>query len=117
MGFVADALWQIKLGDYRSAAALLETHLKDEGLKPVSKVSLMEWAADCYCKCEEHGEAAKWFELAGQTVLECPGVAPFESKRKAATFFERALDCHRSINDIQGIKRTAALKYSLTPSY
>ncbi|MGI0080315.1 MAG: hypothetical protein ACRECH_11890 [Nitrososphaerales archaeon] len=116
MGFVVEALWQIKLGEFKSAASLLETHLKDEGLKPVSRLSLMEWAADCYCKCQEHGQAAKWFEVAGRTVLECPGLAPFERRSKAAAFFERALECHRVANDIQGIKRISALRYSLTLS-
>lgn len=114
MGFIAEVLWQIKLGDYKSAANLLETHLGDTNLKTSSKVGLMEWMADCYSKCEETEVAAKWFEMAGQAAIDCRGFSEAEKRRKAAEYFERALECHKVCNNIQGIKRMAALKYSIT---
>ena len=68
MGFISDALEQIKLGQYKSAADILKDNLQDPGLKPSAKIDLMEWIADCYSKEEEPGEASKWFEMAAKAV-------------------------------------------------
>ena len=84
MGFISDALEQIKLGQVKSAAVILEENLQDAGLKPSARFfDLMEWIADCYSKEEEPGEASKWFESAAKAVLDSTDMPLIERKRKA----------------------------------
>ncbi|MCL5068011.1 MAG: hypothetical protein M1368_06630 [Thaumarchaeota archaeon] len=115
MGFITEALWQIKQGEYKSAAKVLTENL-DNGLNPTSRISLMEWIAECYLKCEELLLAANWFEKAGVSILECPEIPNLERRRKAIRALEKALDCHKDANNTTEIKRITLLKYSLAPS-
>ena len=89
MGFISDALEQIRLGQYKSAAVILKENLQDAGLKPSAKIDLMEWIADCYSKDEEPGEATKWFENAAKALLESSDIPQIEKKRKAVKDIER----------------------------
>ena len=117
MGFISDALEQIKLGQYKSAAVILEENLQDAGLKPSAKTDLMEWIADCYSKEEEPGEASKWFESAAKAILDSTDMSLIERKRKAVKAIEKAVDCCKAQNDIVGIKRLTKMKFSLTPNF
>lgn len=113
MGFIAEALWQIKQGEYRTAAKVLSDNLHENGLNPVSKISLMEWIAECYNKCDEGIEAAKWFELASKATLDCVDLPHLEKKRKAVRELEKAIECYKVTNDLEGIKRVTRLKFTL----
>lgn len=115
MGFISEALWQIKQGEYKAAAKVLSENL-DKGLNPTSLVSLMEWIAECYLKCGEETEAATWFEKAGKAVLECPEMSDIEKSKKAIRELEKAIDCYKNANNVNEIKRVTLLKYSLTSS-
>lgn len=115
MGFISEALWQIKQGEYKAAAKVLSENLEN-GLNPVSKISLMEWIAECYMKCDEGIEAARWFETAGKAVLECPEIPSVEKRKKAIRELEKAIDCYKNANNLTEIKRVTLLKYSLAPS-
>ncbi|HVB12299.1 MAG TPA: hypothetical protein VNE86_04140 [Nitrososphaerales archaeon] len=116
MGFISDVLEQIKLGQYKSAAIILEENLQDPTLKPSAKIDIMEWIADCYSKAEEPGEASKWFENAARAILESPDIPQIERKRKAIKDIEKAVDCSKTPNDIERIKGLTKLKFSLGPN-
>jgi hypothetical protein len=116
LGFISDALEQIKLGQYKNAAVILRENLEDPGLKPSAKIDLMEWIADCYSKEDEPGEASKWFENAARASLESKEIPQIERKRKAVKDLEKAVECCKTLNDIEGIKRLTKLKFSLTPN-
>ena len=117
MAFVADALWQIKMKKYRLAADMLSEHVNDPNLKQVSKIGLMEWVANCYWNCEDHSLAAKWYETAGKSALECTEIEGFERKRKAIQYLERSQDCYELCHDFDGIRRVVEMKHSLSPSF
>lgn len=112
MGFIAEGLWQIKIGDYRSAARLFQDHLSDIDLKSTSKISLMAWIGECYSNCEDCAEAGKWFELAGTTIKNCAKFSDTDRRKRSKQLFELALEAYRSANDIEGIRRASRLMYS-----
>jgi len=114
MGFVEEALLRIKAGDHRSAAEILIAHVDDQDLKKVARINLMEWIGESYSKCDEKGEAAIWYEKAGNALLEAKEIASYERKKNALQDFERAVDCYKSENDKEGIRRVSVLKYSLS---
>lgn len=117
MGFVAEALEQIKLGQYKAAAAILKENLEDPTLKSAAKIDLMEWIADCYQKEDEFMEGSNWFESAAKKVLELKETPSIEKNRRALEDIEKAIDCCKSQNDIPGIKRLTKLKLSLKPDF
>ncbi len=114
MGFVEEALLLIKAGDHRTAAKILTEHVDDPDLKKVARINVMEWIGESYSKCDEKGDAAIWYEKAGNAILETKEMASFERKKKALQDFERAMDCYKSENDKDGIRRVSVLKYSLS---
>ncbi|MHB1869114.1 MAG: hypothetical protein ACYCPP_09245 [Nitrososphaerales archaeon] len=116
MGFISEALEQIKLGQYKSAAVILKENLRDPTLKASPKIDLMEWIADCYSKEEEPGKASKWFENAARAILESRDIPQIERKRKAIKDIEKAVDCSKTSNDIEEIKGLTKLKFSLSPN-
>ena len=116
MGFVEEALLLIKAGDHRAAAKILTEHVDDADLKKLARINVMEWIGESYSKCDEKDDAAVWFEKAGKAYLETKEIASFERKKKALQDFERALDCYKSDNNKNGIKRVSVLKYSLSNS-
>jgi hypothetical protein len=115
MGFISDALEQIKLKRYKSAATILEQNLNNQGLKPSARVELMEWTADCYSKEGEPEMASKWFESAARAALEARDIPQIERKPKAVKDVDRAIECLNAKNDLEEIKRLSKFKYSLAP--
>jgi tetratricopeptide (TPR) repeat protein len=115
LGFVTEALEQIRLGQYARAAEILKENLQDSTLKPSARIDLMEWIADCYSKEEEYAEATNWFETAANAVLEFSEIPNIEKRRRAMKDIEKALECCKSQNDIAGIKRLTKMKFSLKP--
>lgn len=113
MGFVEEALLQMKGGDYGGAAKTLSSHVDDSDLKPVPRISIVEWVGECYSKCDQTSEAALWYERAGKLALECKEIPPLDKKKKALQNFERAMDCYKSSNNLEGIRRISVLKYSI----
>jgi len=69
-----------------------------------------------YSKDEEPGEASKWFENAARAILESPDIPQIERKRKAIKDIDKAVDCDKARNNIEGIKRLTKLKFSLSPN-
>ena len=114
MGFVAEALAQIKTGDYHSAAKTLEEHVNDVDLKADSKVNIMEWIGECYSKCDEPKNSALWYERSGRLILESKEMPSFERNKKAIQDFEKAMESCKVANDVEGIKRLAGLKYAVS---
>jgi len=114
MGFVEEALLLIKAGDHRTAAKVLREHVDDPDLKKAARINIMEWIGESYSKCDDKGNAAIWYEKAGKAVLETKEMASFERKKKALQDFEKAMDCYKSEDDKDGIRRVSVLKYSLS---
>lgn len=114
MGFVTEAMEQIKLGGYKRAAEILKENLSDPSIKGSSKLDLMEWIADCYSKEEEFLESSHWYESAAKASLEAK-VSSVERTRRAIKDIEKAIEQAKTRNDIPEIKRLTKLKYSLKP--
>ncbi len=117
MGFISDALEQIRLKQYKSAALIIEQKVNDQSLKPSSRVELMEWTADCYAKGSEPEMAAEWFENAAKAALDARDIPETERKPKAVKNLERAIECLNAKDHLDEIKRLTKLKYSLAPKF
>lgn len=117
MGFVSDALEQIRLKQYKSAASIIEQNLNNQGLKPSARVELMEWTADCYAKGSEPETAAKWFENAAKAALDARDIPETERKPKAIKNLDLAIECLNAKDNLDEIKRLTKLKYSLAPKF
>jgi hypothetical protein len=115
LSYIAEAITQIRQGDFESAAKILSGHLRDEGMRPDSKLSLMEWIADCYAKSQNRREAGRWFELAAEAARDCRQMAEYQRKRKAVYELSQALECYLADNNVEGIRRVSRLKYLLNP--
>ena len=113
MGFVAEALWLIKIRRYHEAAKLLEMHLNDQDLKQSSKSSLMAWAAECYLKADDLRSAGRWFELASKAASESRDLPESERQSRVMKELEQAMECYRAEDDTEGIGRLALLKDTL----
>ncbi|HKW05328.1 MAG TPA: hypothetical protein VJN71_08525 [Nitrososphaerales archaeon] len=115
MGFVAEALWLMKLRRYDQAARLLEKHLEDKDLKQSSKSSLMSWVGECYLQAEDRKKAGRWFELASKANSESMDLTGDERQSRILKDLELAMDCYRAEDDIAGIGRLASLRDTLMP--
>jgi hypothetical protein len=113
MGFVAESIFLMKRNKFASAAKLLELHVNDAGLKPVARIGIMAWIGECYVKGEDLTKAGKWFEMAGKTALACNELSNEVREKRAASEFEQAITCYEAVDDVRGMSRAAALKYSL----
>jgi hypothetical protein len=113
LGFISDAISQIKLKQYEAAAKTLSDHLNEEGLREASKISLMEWIAECYLKVEKKHEAAMWLERAARSALQCDELTEIEKKRLVSNQLSQAIDYYYTENDTEGLKRASTLKYSM----
>ncbi len=113
MGFIAEALFLIKRNNFSSAAKLLQYHVNDAGLKPASRIGIMAWIGECYLKAENLESAANWFERAGNTALACRYIPQTEREKRAKSEFEQAINYYGAIDNIKGMARVAAIKYSL----
>jgi hypothetical protein len=113
LGFIADALTLIRQKQYESAAKALTEHVNDADIKATSRISLMEWIAECYSKTDNKHEAARWLESAAKSALACDDYSDYEKKRVAMRQLEQAIDYYYTENDTQGFKRVTALKHSM----
>ena len=113
MGFVAEALWLIKIKRYHDAAKLLEKHLTDQDLKQSSKSSLMSWIGECYLKAEDRKNAGRWYELASKAASESRDLPEAERQNRVLKELEEAMECYKAEDDISGIGRLASLRDSL----
>jgi hypothetical protein len=113
MGFLSEAIQQMKMNNFGEAAKMLESHLNDQGLKSSAKISVMSWISECYQKVEDRALAAKWAEQAGRAALTCMDIPREEKMKRAREEFERALGYYEAINDVSGMGRMAGLKYGL----
>lgn len=113
LSFIAEAMWLMKRNNHSSAAKLLESHANDSDIRPDAKIGLFAWIADCYTRVQDHRQAAKWFELAGKAALDASQLMPWEKRRRAISEFDEALRHYEAIDDIQGMSRVAAIRYSL----
>jgi hypothetical protein len=114
MGFVAEALFLMKSNKFSSAAKLLESHVNDQTIKPTAKIGIMAWIGECYLKSEDPGEAAMWFEKAGRSALACKDLSPGEKRKRAMLEIDQAITYYEAVDDVKGMGRMAALKYSMT---
>jgi hypothetical protein len=113
MGFIAESIFLMKRNQFGAAARLLESHVNDPELKPASRIGIMAWIGECYVKSEELKRAANWFEKAGRTALICKELAKEVREKRAISEFEQAIAYYEAVDDISGMSRAAALKYSL----
>jgi tetratricopeptide (TPR) repeat protein len=116
MGFVAEAIWLIKIRRYQEAAKLLERHLSDADLKQSAKSGLMSWIGECYLKAEDRRNAGRWFEQASKAASESQDLEAGEKQSRILKELEEAMECYKSEDDISGIARIASLRDSLIKS-
>ncbi|MHB8567614.1 MAG: hypothetical protein ACYC7D_13460 [Nitrososphaerales archaeon] len=114
MGFMAEAIMQIRMNNYGHASRILLAQLSDPKLKQSSKIILMEWIGECLSKAGEREKAATWFEKAARSTLDCAEISRFDKRQRALNDIEKAFEGYSSENDYNGIKRVALIKHSLT---
>ena len=113
MGFMSEAIVQIRMKNYAVATKILSAHLNDLGLKQSSRITLMEWIGECFANAGERTKAAAWFENAARSILECSEIPKFDKRQRAIKDIEKAFDAYSSEDDLNGIKRIAVFRHSL----
>lgn len=113
MGFIAESIFLMKRNQFGAAGRLLEAHVNDPGLKHTARIGIMAWIGECYVKGEDLQSAAKWFEMAGKTALSCQDLTKEVREKRAISELEQAITYYEAVDDVRGMSRAAALKYSL----
>jgi hypothetical protein len=113
LGYIADALNLIRSKQYESAAKALMDHVNDSDVGPSSRISIMEWIAECYTKTDNRAEAARWSETAARSAMDCEELSDYERRRIVLRQLEQAMELYYRENDTQAFKRVSALKHSV----
>lgn len=116
MGYMAEAMVQMHMKNYNGAIKLLSAHVADPDLKESSRITLMEWIAECLSKGGERTRAGMWFEKAARSTLACNELPRFDKRKRALDNIEKAFEAYSSENDIRGIKSVSVIKHSLSNS-
>lgn len=71
-----------------------------------------EWIADCLYQLEQYGDAADWYEMAGDLILA--GSAPAQLRALSALgTFEKALECHALDRDEESFREISEMTRAL----
>jgi hypothetical protein len=114
MGYMAEAMVQMHMKNYNGAIKLLSAHVSDPDLKESSRITLMEWIAECLCKGGDRTRAGMWFEKAAKSALSCDELPRFDKRKRTLDNIEKAFEAYSSENNIGGIKRVSVIKHSLS---
>lgn len=98
LGKISRALALTQAGDYKKAAGSLLLELQDIESSSATP-SVCEWIAACAEKLEKFGEAAAWYETAGEMTLAGEMSAVPVRASDALYFFKRAHETYVKAED------------------
>ena len=115
MEFIAEGLWQTKLGVYPSAAKLFHEHWNNFDPKSELRINLMEWIDECSAERQQWEEAGVCYGVDGRSALNYPEFYENERRKKRIRLFEPALEAFKMVNNYDEVTWVSR-PYSLNPS-